>query len=139
MTQIKPLGATAEKWGRRAGSAGQEYSEGVASPRRPWAASTVAAAAAFASGIQEAISRGSFAKGVQAAGDSKWQTKASTLGSGRFASGVQAAESDYSSGFSKYHAALASLQLPPRGSKGSPQNLNRVAAVANALRKVKTG
>ena len=139
MANIKPLGTTAEKWTRRAGSAAQEYSEGVSAPRRPWAAATLAAAAAYASGVSEAVSRGAFGKGVQAAGDGKWQTKAQTLGAARFASGVQAAEGDYSQGFAKYHQVLSSLTLPPRGSKGSPQNLNRVAAVANALRKAKTG
>ena len=135
---IKPLAMSAEKWVRRAGSAGQEYTEGVQSPRKPWAAATKAAEGNYEQGVQAAIGRKSFGKGVDRAGDAKWKDRASTLGSGRFASGVAASQDEYSKGFSKYASVLSSLTLPPRGAKGSPANLQRVAAVATALRNAKT-
>lgn len=138
MANVKPLGATAEKWNRRASSAGTEYSEGIASPRRPWAAATQAAESSFEQGVQAAIGRKAFGKGVSRAGDAKWRERAETLGSGRFASGVSASQDEYSKGFQKYHAVLSGLNLPPRGAKGSPANLQRVAAVATALRNAKT-
>ena len=134
MAQIKSLSDTASKWTRRAGSASQEYSAGVASPRRSWEQSTKAAEKNFEAGVQAAIARKAFGKGVGAAGDSKWQSRSQELGSARFSSGVQASEGSYNEGFGPYHQVLSSLSLPPRGSKGSPENLNRVAAVANALR-----
>ena len=138
MAQVKPLGMVSEKWQRRASSAGQEYSEGVASPRRPWAASTAASEGNYEQGVQAAIGRKAFSKGVAAAGDAKWKERSETLGAGRFASGVSASGDEYTRGFSKYHQVLSSLNLPPRGAKGSPANLQRVAAVATALRNAKT-
>ena len=138
MAQIKPLSTIAEKWERRASSAGQEYSEGVASPRRSWAASTKAAEPAYEQGIQGAISRKAFGKGVDKAGDNKWQTRSQELGGARFASGVVASQNEYVKGFTKYHQVLSSLSLPPRGAKGSPANLQRVSAVTTALRNAKT-
>lgn len=138
MANIKPLSATSEKWTRRASSAGQEYTEGIMSPRRSWASSTKAAEANYEQGIQASISRKAFGKGVDKAGDAKWRERSETLGSARFASGVSASEGNYVKGFGKYHQVLSSLNLPPRGAKGSPANLARVAAVATALRNAKT-
>lgn len=134
MPNIKSLSDTSSKWSRRSGSAGQEYTEGVSNPRRDWKSATLGAEKNFVSGMQSAISRGAFGKGVTKAGTEKWQKRAIELGGARFATGVQASESEYNTGFAPFHQVLSSLNLPPRGSKGSPENLNRVAAVANALR-----
>jgi len=139
MAQVKNLSDTSNKWTRRASSASQEYSEGVASPRRSWEQATKAGEKNYESGVQAAIARKAFGKGVNEAGDSKWQSRSMELGSARFASGVQASESAYSEGFAPYHQTLQSVSLPPRGSKGSPENLQRVAAVANAFRAKKVG
>jgi hypothetical protein len=137
-TQIKPLGSIAEKWNRRASSATQEYTDGVGAPRKPWAAATQAAEGSYEQGVQASISRKAFGKGVAAAGDAKWSSRAKELGSGRYASGVAAGQSAYQTGFTPYFNAISNLSLPPRGAKGSPANLQRVAAVATALRNVKT-
>jgi len=139
MPNVKSLGSISDKWNRRASSAGQEYTEGIGSPRRSWAAATQAAESNYEQGIQASIARKAFGHGVQAAGDAKWKERAETLGGARFASGVAASEQEYTKGFSKYHQVLSSLSLPPRGAKGSPANLQRVAAVATALRNAKTG
>src|SRR3990167_3009123 len=139
MSQVKSMSDTSSKWVRRAGSASQEYSEGVSNPRRSWEQSTKASEKNYESGVQAAISRKAFCKGVSDAGDSKWQSRSQELGAARFSSGVQASESAYNEGFAPYHQALSSITLPPRGSKGSPENLNRVAAVANLLRSKKVG
>ena len=138
MAQIKPLTDTSGKWGRRAGSAGPEYEQGVKNPKREWEASTKAAEVAYEQGVQAAIGRKAFGKGVTGK-QSRWQTKAAEVGSGRYGGGVQAAVQDYEQGFAPYHQTISSLSLPPRGAKGSPQNLQRVAAVANALRARKVG
>ena len=73
--QTKSLGDTSSKWNRRAGSASQEYSEGVANPRRSWEQSTKASEKNYESGVTAAISRKAFSKGVTEAGDSKWQSR----------------------------------------------------------------
>ena len=137
--QVKNLSDTASKWARRAGSASQEYSEGVSNPRRSWEQATKASEKNYEAGVNAAIGRKAFGKGVGEAGDAKWQQRSQELGSARFSSGVQASEGAYNEGFAPYLQTLQSITLPPRGSKGSPENLNRVAAVANALRAKKVG
>ena len=128
---------SAEKWTRRSASAGQEYSEGVANPRRPWEEATTAATASQAAGVQAAIARGAYAKGVRKAGNAKWSRKAMEVGPSRFAQGVTSATSDYQTGVAPYLQAIESTALPPRGPKGDPRNIQRVSAVNAALRKVK--
>lgn len=135
----KSLSASTTKWSGNASNAGQAYSDGVNAPRRPWAAATQAAETNYEQGVTASIARKAFGKGVANAGDATWKDRASTLGAGRFASGVLASENNYSKGFAPYLSVISGLSLPPRGSKGSPANLQRVAVVANALRKQKTG
>jgi hypothetical protein len=137
--KVKDAASSAAKWSSRASAAGQAYSDGVSNPRSPWAASTEAAAPAYGAGVQAAVSNGRFAKGVAAAGDAKWQANSKSKGVQRYPQGVQQAQSAYQSGVAPYLSALGSIQLPPRGPKGDPGNVNRVSAIATALRKIKTG
>lgn len=127
------------RWVRRAGAAGQDYSEGIQSPRADWQASTLAAAPAQAAGVQAAIAAGSFARGVQKAGSGKWQSKALSKGVQRFGPGVAEAQADYARGVAPYLAAISSISLPARGPKGDPRNLERVRVIAQALRALKVG
>lgn len=135
--QIKSVDVISKKYASRAGSASADYAAGVQSPRTDWAQATSAAATTYAAGVQQAVSNGSFQKGVNKAGTGKWQQKASTLGAQRYSSGVSAAAPSYASGVGPYLQALTNLTLPPRGPKGDPGNINRVAAVATAMRQVK--
>ena len=136
MANIKALGVSSEKWSRRAAGAIQDYSIGVQSPRTPWAAASVAAENNYKQGVTAAAGRGSYGKGVKAAGDAKWQKGATQKGPSRYAEGVSLATDDWGKGYNPYHSAIAALSLPPRGPKGSPQNLLRVNAVATTLRGV---
>jgi len=133
----KVRGNASEKWVRKASASTQDYSEGVANPRVPWAQATAAAAANQAAGVQAAIQRKAFEKGVAKAGDEKWRRKAEGIGSSRFSQGVQAGASDYATGVAPYLQTIESTTLPPRGPKGDPRNIQRVAAIADALRKKK--
>lgn len=137
--QLKDTATIARKYSQRAQAAGPDYAAGVKSPSKDWQANTAAASDSYAQGVQAAIGRGAFAKGVQSAGTPKWQEKASTVGAARYPQGVAGAENAYSTGFAPYATTLASLALPPRSAKGSPQNIQRVQAVADALHRKKTG
>jgi hypothetical protein len=132
--KIKSGAAIAAKFAAKAGAAGKDYSDGVASPRRDYATATAAAAETYASGVQQAIVAGSFEKGVAKAGTAKWQRKAAGVGAQRFPQGAQAAQGDYQAGVQPFLDTIAALDLPPRGPKGDPGNINRVSVVANALR-----
>lgn len=137
MANIKSLEASADKWTRRASVAGEDYRKGVESPRTPWDQAAAAAAQSYQQGVTAAATSGRFAAGVRKAGNAKWQRNSAAKGPNRFAEGVSLAVGEWQAGFQPYQSAISSLQLPARGPAGSPQNLQRVTAVATALRAVR--
>lgn len=136
---VKALNMVAAKWKRRAGSAGQEYSEGVSSTPRSWEASAKAAEPAYKQGVTEAAARGAFGQGVARRGDAGWKKATLEKGPSRFSQGVEVAESDYSTRVSPYLDAISRVDLPPAGPRGSAGNYARVQRIGEALRKLKTG
>ncbi len=136
---VRPAAVIAAKWKRRASSAGQEYTEGVSSTTRSWETAAAAAETAYKAGVAEASARGAFGLGVKRAGNAKWKRKAADVGSQRFGPGVDAAEPDYQAGVGPYLDVISRTDLPARGPAGSPGNLQRVNALATALRAAKTG
>lgn len=134
---IKPLSTIVTKYVQRASAAGQAYVDGINNPKQDWAQTTAASANSWASGVQSAVTDGRFAKGVTAAGDSKWSSQSINVGAARYPGGVTAGQNRYSTGIQPFLTALSNLTLPPRGPKGDPSNLNRVSAVDTALRTLK--
>jgi hypothetical protein len=124
----------AEKFVRNAAAAAPAYTQGVQSPRTPWAAATLAGAANQAAGVQAAITAKRFEKGVQKAGDAKYLRGAIEKGASRFTQGVQTAQGDYATGVAPYTQVIESTQLPPRYAKGDPRNIERVRVMSLALR-----
>ena len=139
MPAVKSTSTSADKWVRRAGQAGNDYKTGVQNPRKNWAEATSEASEAQAAGVQQAISEGRFTKGVQKAGNSKWQRKATSVGATRYGPGVAAAKSDYEAGFAPFASVIQGVTLPPRGPKGDPRNYERVQQIGDALHAAKTG
>lgn len=137
MPRVRPNGAA--RWASRTAAATQDYQAGVANPRISWQQATVASAEAHKAAVTEALAKGRFAQGVQKAGDAKWQRNAAGKGADRFGPGAAAGVEDYSNGVQKYLQVIEGTQLPPRGPKGDPRNIQRVAVLAAALRKAKTG
>lgn len=137
MANVKAIENSADKWQRRAAVAGEDYRKGVESPRTPWDTASAAAAGSYQQGVTQAAAQGRYAAGIRRAGVGKWQRNSMMKGPNRFAEGVQLAVGEWQQGFGPYQAAIAALQLPPRGPAGSPQNLQRVTAVAQALRAVR--
>lgn len=129
---VPPLAAVADKWVRNAGAASQSYRDGV-QRATSWATPTAAAQDAWQQGVQQAISRNAFSAGVNAAGDARWRNRAIAVGAVRFGPGVAAAKQEYSEGFAPFLQIIAAIDLPPRGPRGSAQNLLRVETVANEL------
>lgn len=135
--EIKQLSAISSKWSSNSQNAGQAYRDGVTNPRRSWSAAASAADDSRKAGLIAADARDAYRVGVANAGDTKWKNNAVALGPSRFATGVQNAQPDFQSGFQKYHGVISSLTLPPRGAKGSPENIERVRLVAQALHSAK--
>jgi len=129
----KPLADIAEKYVRVTQGRAQDYSAGIGrTPPDKWSTRTAASTAAWNAGVQQAAAENRFALGVDGKGP-KWQRKALNVGAQRFGPGVAAAKDDYSAGFAPYEGILKGLTLPPRGPRGDPGNLQRVAQVDVAL------
>lgn len=136
---IKPIAEIASKWAQRAQAASGDYTKGVESTQKDWSQLTANASNAWQTGVTQAASRGSFTKGVRAAGTSKWRDAAKTKGAQRYGPGVSVAEPDFQNGFAPYAQTIASLSLPQRQAKGSPANYDRVRAIGTALHAKKVG
>lgn len=139
MAAIKPMEQASDKWTRRAAVAGEDYRAGVMSPRTPWDQASIAADGNYRQGVTAAANAGRYAGGVRKAGVERWRQNAAAKGPQRFAEGVALSTGEWQRGFQPYHAAISGLSLPARGPAGSPQNLQRVTAVATALRAVREG
>ena len=139
MAEIKSLSAITEKWTRVTPGRQEDYKLGIKNPKRDWADETLASKDNWKAGIDAAHANGLFIKGVEEAGTKKWQRKALEKGPGRFAEGVIYAGPDFESGFKRYHAAIAAVDLGPRYPRRDTRNLNRVKLIVNALVKEKTG
>lgn len=136
---VKSPQAAAGRWQRRASSAGGEYRDGVEKTGKSWAASAGAAKQNYITGVQEAQGRDAFAKGVQAAGDSKWRSNAVAKGPGRYAEGVNVGQGDYERGVAPFLEVASRTDLPMRGATGSESNYQRSVTMAKAFRAAKTG
>lgn len=132
-TATKDINSIASKWSTRAQAAGADYTAGVKNTSSDWAGATAASADSWAQGVAQASSDGRFAKGVTAAGNQKWQTNAATKGATRYPQGVAGAQTAYSNGFAPFLSVIQNTPLPPRSPRGSPNNIQRVTAIAAAL------
>jgi len=133
MAGIRAVDMIANKWQRVAGASGQSYTEGVTNPIRDYVVGATAASDAWKAGVTAAVAGDRFKSGVRKAGSEKWQRNAIAKGPGRFGEGVRAATADYVAGFTPYRETIAATQLPARGARRSPQNMQRAAAMVAAL------
>ena len=137
--KVKDAGTAAAKFTQRAAAAAGDYQAGVQGAGEDWARQTVASVDNYNAGIQEAITRGAFQRGVQAAGAAKYSQKAATTGARRFPEGVREGGPAFQAGVQPYLTVIAGLTLPPRRPKGDPANFARVQAIGEALRRRKVG
>lgn len=135
---IKSLTDIAEKFIRRASTAGAEYKVGVGQVQ-DWQGPTAAAADSYNAGVTAAISAGSFEKGVRTVSNDEWRRKAQDKGGANYGVGIRTSKEDFTRGYAPFREVIASLTLPPRGPKGSPENYERVRAVGEAQHNAKLG
>jgi len=131
--EMKDTATIAAKFSQRAQAAGAEYKSGVTGKGAKWQSNTAAAEDTFGQAVTAAVGRRAYSKGVAKAGASKYESKASGVGAIRYPQGVGGAQADYQAGVEPYFAVLKGVSLSPRAPKGSPQNLERVRAVTEAL------
>jgi len=133
MVQVADLNRSADKFERRASQAGQDYEAGVSDVSdSEQQQATLDAADTWEQGIQEAISEGRFQSGVNNPNKS-WQEASLQTGSSRFTQGASQAGDTWQQGFQSFADTLESLNLQPRGARGSAANFERSRAVGEAL------
>lgn len=137
--RVRPVSDAAAKWVRRAAGAGQDYQSGVTGSGGRWAAGATAGGQNYRTAVVAAAGAGRFERGVQRAGAARYERGAVEKGVPRYAQGVAVAEGDYSSAVQPFLQAIGSLDLPARGPRGAAGNLQRVAVIATALRKLAEG
>lgn len=137
--RVKSAADTSAKWNRKVQGAGEDYSKGVNDSGVDWAGPTKAAEGNYKEAVTKAASEGRFGKGVSVAGTEKWRAKTTTKGVERWGPGVRDAQPEYEKGMGPVLQAIASTNLPARGPSGDPRNLQRVAAVNNAVHNATKG
>ena len=136
MPPVKSLARASAKWARQSAAATPEYEAGVKTTAKDWAENT-AAAGSYAEGVQKAVADDRFAKGVAKAGTDKWQKNTLTKGPARWSEGIRLSTGNYERGFAPYRQVIENTTLPPRGPKGSAQNIDRVRVMAETLHAAK--
>lgn len=136
--KMRDTGFLANKFATRAGAASNDYKTGVEVAGGDWEANTIAGEDNYKAGVNEAMGRNAFSKGVRKAGASKYTKNASTLGPQRYQTGVANAKDAWAAGFAPVAQVLMGLNLPPKGPKRSPANQNRSNMVQTALGAWKT-
>ena len=137
--KVKSVTDAATKFVNRASGAAGDYKNGVATAGQAWLDDTVMSADTYASGVQQAIGRGAFAKGVQKAGATKYQTNASTKGANHYPEGIRGGQASYQQNAAPYFDALSSIVYPPRRPRGDPANQARSIIVQTTLHNKRVG
>jgi hypothetical protein len=110
----------------------QYYQTGVQGAASKWQAGVDISESVWGQGVQQAIADRRYSSGVSGKGNT-YATRAATIGAPRWGQGVAAAEPAYEQGVARFFQVLSALNLPARGPVGSPQNLQRVQMVDEAL------
>ena len=137
--KVKPVADAATKFVNRASAAGTDYKTGVSMAGQLWSDATVASSDTYAAGVQAAIGRGAFSKGVIKAGPGKYQTNASTKGANHYPEGVRGGQAPYQQNAAPYFDALSSIVYPPRRPRGDPANQARSIIVQTTLHTKRVG
>lgn len=136
---MKSAQQVAEKYATRASAASGDYVDGARTTTKDQNAAAIAAAEIHKAATMAALNDGRYAAGLRKAGKQAWLDGVERKGGNRYGEGVSQAAPTYASESARYDGARSAAASLPRGVKGSPQNLQRVAAVVAAQIKVKTG
>lgn len=136
---VPPIGLVAAKWRRRVEGASEDYKLGVQQKGGRWQQAADAASGSFKLAISAGDIEARFKAGISKAGQAKYLRRATAVGPDRYAQAAPIAEPDFSAGMAPFLQAIASVDLPARGPRGSAQNYNRVKPIGDALSRLRTG
>lgn len=134
---LRPLDQVVGKWQRRAAAAAPDYTAAVQTPLKDWQKGSLAASDAWKAAVTDAAGRDAYKAGVAKQTTAFWQKRALELGAPRFADGVSKSVDVYNTKFGPFYDALGRIELPARGPRGDPRNIERVRTIMETLRRVK--
>jgi hypothetical protein len=137
--KVKDITKSATKFVSRAQVAGPDYTAGVQAAGTSQFDNAVAAAPNWAAGVTQAAANGTFVKGLQRVGPSKWTNNAVNKGAKNYPAGVANAQQAYVAGVTPFFQVLANLNLTQRYPRGDPRNQQRSVDVQQALYKARVG
>ena len=138
MVTIKPLSEIRAKYEAAASRVSEPYKAGILRNQN-WQQNAVSTAAEtnYAIKVQAAITAKRRQTKLAKVSQSTWQQAASTDGAAKIGQAMGLAADKQIAGFTKYHAFLASLNLPPRTTDPAQNVTNRVLPVATGLANLK--
>lgn len=131
---VKPVAQVAEKWARRVGGASQDYVTGAQGAGTRWQTNAKAGKANYAAGVQEAIGKNRYEKGIDASGAGAYQAGVMDKGAVRYGPGASASQGKFAGAIGPVLDVISRTDLPPRGPRGAEGNYTRSAAIGKALR-----
>src|ERR1700732_863335 len=129
---FKDLASSATKFAQSGQNASAAYTKGAGAAGQKWHDNTSASSATWAAGVQQAVTRGAYQKGVDSAGPSAYTAQIAAVGGTRFSDGISKAGPKWQAKFGKIAAMVSGKDLGPRGLKGSPANKQRAANMSDA-------
>jgi hypothetical protein len=139
MVKIKSVDEIAKKWADVTPARAPYYESEVKVAGAEWKSGAAAGQAAFKTAMTDPKVLDRRAAAITDAAASKFQTKAGTVGPGRFREGIAAGTPYYTEGFSPYQGVIAAWAKPPRGPRGDPKNYDIVKSIGDALHKKRVG
>lgn len=134
---VPPVDVVVQRWVTGCERNRDRYEEGVKNPKRDWKTQTLNAKNAYYQALDLIRQNRTWEKGVQAVDTAYWQSRTLELGVPRWLPGVQASQGKYANKMQRVLSILQSIQLPDRGPRGDPRNLERVRVIDEALHKAK--
>jgi hypothetical protein len=124
-------------WTQRAGAASDFYASQVQASTWKAFAAADNAEKNYATGVQGAIAAKNRQKAINASSDAVWQAGVVAVGRSRFGAGVSASAPKMAAAMGKLIPDIdaARKALPPRGVRGSADNINRMTAFVQTLAK----
>src|ERR1700752_1602548 len=131
---MKSAAQAAANWSGAASRAQTDWVAGINSTQKDQAALAAVAQPAWLAGVQDAAANNRFANGVTRRGTGYWKSQ-SEAKAANYVQGYTAGAQNFSSAIGKIMNDMPNLvaALPARGPAGSPQNLNRVTQLDQAL------
>lgn len=133
---VKSVAKTVEKWNRRSGQAGPDYTDGVQNPRKDWQEKTLAAKARYENEIQAAIAAGRREAGVTRKGTAGWKSDSIEKAS-RWPQGIGFAKEEYNAAMSEVLAFEDIVQKEVDAMPNATEE-DRIARSAHWQRRMRT-